>query len=369
MEKIKGLDGIRAIAVILVIISHLGFYPKLTELGLWTPSLLPVFSGLAGVHIFFVLSGFLITHLLVTEHANKGRVSLRDFYIRRALRILPLYLLVVTLVGIMELAGEAGTRPVSFLYAYTFTFNMMPKEHYSAILGHTWSLAVEEHFYLVWPLLFSLFFLRRKALLFVVCSAVVAVSIWLQVVIEPLRTHYFVERWSLPAGSSISIGALAALLLSATRQRGLNGALAGSGALLLSGVLYFHGLLIGELPWGASGQLRALGVALLLLWIFANQGSGLVRVLEFRPLAYIGAISYGLYMWQGFFLSTGPGRSASQTWPPDSATGLVLLLLVAPLSYHAFEKPFLRLKGRFSHRAEKKAFISQMDSIQQQRTL
>ena len=354
--KIKGLDGIRAIAVILVIVSHLGIYPKLTELGLWRPAFLPLFSGLSGVHVFFVLSGFLITYLLVVEHVSTGQISLKDFYIRRALRILPLYLLVVTLVAVMELVGQAGTKPISFLYAFTFTYNMMPKEAYSPILGHTWSLAVEEHFYLVWPLCFSLLFMQRKVLLLIICSLVVLASIWLQIAIEPLRNNYFVERWSLPAGSSIAIGALAALALGICKMP-LGHTLSGPFGLVFSGLLYFHSLALDELPWGISGQLRALGVAFLLLWIFSNQTSFLVRALEFRPLAYIGIISYGLYMWQGFFLSTGPGRGVSQTWPPASATGLVLLLLVAPLSYHAFEKPLLRIKDRFSFRANKHSDI------------
>jgi hypothetical protein len=74
----------------------------------------------------------------------------------------------------------------------------------------------------------------------------------------------------------------------------------------------------------------------------------LVKLLEVRPLKYIGVISYGIYMYQGLFLSTGPNRNPEQTWPPSQEIGFVLLLLSAPLSYHYFEKPFLRLKDRYA---------------------
>ena len=91
-----------------------------------------------------------------------------------------------------------------------------------------------------------------------------------------------------------------------------------------------------------------IGIAIAISWLYFNQVSRLVNLLEMRPLKYIGVISYGIYMYQRLFLSTGPYRSVTQTWPPSQEIGLLLLLLSAPLSYHYFEKPFLRLKERYS---------------------
>jgi len=93
---------------------------------------------------------------------------------------------------------------------------------------------------------------------------------------------------------------------------------------------------------------RNLGIALCIGWIYFNQNSLLTRVLELHPLKYIGLISYGLYIFQGLFLTTDPTRTPGLDWPPAPTTGLVMLLVAAPLSYHLFEKPFLRLKSRFS---------------------
>jgi peptidoglycan/LPS O-acetylase OafA/YrhL len=121
--------------------------------------------------------------------------------------------------------------------------------------------------------------------------------------------------------------------------------------------LFGDSLVLGDIDPGGD-QLRALGIALMIGSIYLNQRALLVGILELRPLSYLGKISYGIYMWQGFFLATGPSREAGQTWPPNPLVGLAMLCVVAPLSYHFFENPFLRLKQRFSGYAARAASVS-----------
>ena len=121
---------------------------------------------------------------------------------------------------------------------------------------------------------------------------------------------------------------------------------------MISALLYANSLYLTSDSWFVqnvvTSYLRTVGIAIAIAWLYFNQVGRLVNLLELRPLKYIGVISYGIYMYQGLFLSTGPYRALDQTWPPSQAIGFVLLLLSAPLSYHYFEKPFLRLKDRFS---------------------
>ena len=91
---------------------------------------------------------------------------------------------------------------------------------------------------------------------------------------------------------------------------------------------------------------RGIGFTALIGWIALNQQSKITSMLEIPPLSYLGKISYGIYMYQGFFLSTGPHREVHQTWPPDQNIGLILLVLVTPLSYHFFEKPIINFKQK-----------------------
>lgn len=350
--RIRGFDGLRALAVITVVLTHLGLYAPLDQAEHLRHTVLPLVAGRTGVIVFFVLSGFLITLLLLKEYDKNGRISVRDFYVRRILRIFPLYFLVVGLTIAMQIAGSFVIRWESVPFALTYTYNFIPKQYYSSILGHTWSLAVEEHFYLIWPLVVTALIATRARLLCIAVLVFFVVTILVKGVansIETVREAFFVGRWTIVAGGYIAIGAALALLLEqeASRDR-WRGLIQSPFAFLLGAVLFGHSLVVGLDAYGLDTHARALGICLMIGWIYLNQQSALVSGLEMPPLRYLGRISYGIYMWQGFFLATGPGRLAEQTWPPDPWTGLILLALVAPLSYHAFETPILKLKARFS---------------------
>lgn len=330
----------------MVVLAHLNVLGTLAKSGYLSPGAAELAD--AGVHLFFVLSGFLITTRLVEEHRQTGKISLWNFYFNRACRILPLYFLVVTLVLIAETVGDTLTSPIAFAMAYTFLSNFIARADYSAILGHTWSLAVEEHFYVVWPLLFLIYYVQQLRRLFqiVLAFSMAAVALRFMLSLTDLNKTFFTYRWTFTAGGSIGLGCIMAMLLASDDWKKKTVQIVGGHTgIVIALALILHSAFY-QIPVVLSIPIRALGASILIGWVYLNQTSVVVRLLEFAPIRYVGVISYGLYMWQGFFLSTGPARAATQTWPPDQMTGFLLLLLVAPLSYHFFEKPFLRVKKR-----------------------
>jgi peptidoglycan/LPS O-acetylase OafA/YrhL len=346
VQRIAGFDFIRAIAIIAVVLTHVGFYGVLREAGILDQRAINLLNGGTGVQIFFVLSGFLITILLVNELNETGNISLPKFFARRALRIFPLYFLVLILIILFHLFiwPLGGMKPI--LFAATYTTNFIPQAWYSTTLGHTWTLAVEEHFYLIWPFLICVaikFRWDRAAIVlagFIACSAIAHNMLSS---IPFLRTHFFIERWSIIAGSNIALGCLMAILITLGYK-----CFHSRWALFTAAALFCHSLFFGDMPGHLDDLIRGAGISIFVSWIYLNQESAIVRALEFPPMRYVGMISYGIYMWQGFFLSTGTLRVPGQLWPPPSWLGLLCLAVVAPLSFHFFERPALRFKRRFS---------------------
>lgn len=221
MSRIAGFDGIRGLSVLAVVCTHLHVYSAVHEASLLSARVIPMIHGSTGVQAFFILSGFLITYLLVKEHEATGRISLRNFYVRRTLRIFPIYLLVLILTLCMSMWLETGVNRKSFLYAFLYAYNFIPKESYSSLIGHTWSLAVEEHFYLLWPATFVVLFHRRPEYLFVLLIAGVGGSHVLSDILRSkpsLLADYFVGRWTPVAGGHIALGCLGALLVTVANQ-------------------------------------------------------------------------------------------------------------------------------------------------------
>lgn len=352
-RNIKGFDGIRALAVISVVLTHLGVFNVLTENHFLSPALIPMIHGGTGVQAFFVLSGFLITTLLVNEFNTTGTISIKNFILRRVLRIFPLYILFLIFATLLHILGRNVTSWESLTYAYLYCYNFVPKEFYTSFMGHTWSLAVEEHFYFVWPIVFLLLFGKYShSLLGLVLTFIISAPIIHLLLLKTgVSTRYFVERWSFIAGFGIAMGCCAALLIADKQLKSRTRILAEHPATLLIGaVLYANSLFIYSDSWFlqniGTGFLRTIGITLAIIWIYFNQTSFLIKLLELRFLKYIGLISYGVYMYQGLLLATGPARDPGTVWPPQAEIGFLLLIIAAPLSYHYFEKPFLRLKDR-----------------------
>lgn len=350
--RVAALDGLRGIAVLLVVVAHgAGATGAFNDAQLRLV-LIP-FDSTIGVTIFFVLSGYLITSILAREHQRAGRISLYNFYVRRVLRIMPAFYVLLAAVAIVAAAGLISVTAGSFASAGLFVWNYSPAAK-GWWLGHTWSLAVEEQFYLLWPLLFAALRPRRAFLL----AAVVVVA-------SPvIRTvNYLVDPHSITQvgfmfhtrADSLLTGCLLALLpytypaawARVTRflERWPVGYIAVALLLLCSvASTYLSGA--WQLPFGFT--LTNVGAAgLLLTAILSDRADGVCRALQWKPLTLLGLISYSLYLWQQPLAAHhGHGMPivGYNVW------GVPLAVLLAILSYNFVEKPFLSLKERLQRR-------------------
>jgi peptidoglycan/LPS O-acetylase OafA/YrhL len=304
---------------------------------------------LAPATVFFALSGFLITRNLLVEREVHGEASLTRFWWNRFLRILPCYALFIVAVAlcsnwgyITPVSGKSLT--MSSLYASNF----INKFQNVGPLGSTWSLAVEEHFYLFWPVVFV--FVRPRALARVtlialaICIAVRAVLTW-----HPgAFAHDYVLRFTIPAMDAILVGCLLAIWLGRRGRRIVPRAasarplLYGAFALgLYAAPLWIPVTNVDALDYSAY-YVQLAGIAIGLWWMFTNQSAGIIRVLEVRPLVFLGTISYGIYVWQGLWLGTGTGdqRHLLQHLP----WSIVVVLATATASWYLVERPLLRFK-------------------------
>ena len=346
------LDALRAFAVLGVLLAHT--MP-------WTQDAFD--AGSAGVRLFFVLSGFLITGILLRARAQaaaagagRGQV-LRAFYARRFLRIFPPYYGVLALALLLGLPQVRET--LAWHLAYLSNFFAATHGWPQPYLGHLWSLSVEEQFYLVWPAVI-LFTPRRwlpAALVGTVCVGPPARLVFTALVGDPIRGGTV----PLTCLDSLGLGALLALAHQSgpgARAR-LRRACFGAGAALFLAVLGASLLKVGA---GFRVAGKELAFALLFTWLVdradAGFGGPARRLLEWRPLVYAGGISYGIYLYHEFL---PPLLHRLDPWLPaalrfPAGHGPVRLLYVAAatlpvaaLSWHLFEKPLNGLKGRFPY--------------------
>lgn len=310
-HKIAELDGLRAIAVLPVIALHFSYLK-------W------VVGGYLGVDLFFVLSGFLISSLLVAEEAA-GRVSLKAFYARRALRILP------PLAATVLLALALGlTKPDGALAAMFFAANMVDSRVLGGLL-HTWSLAVEEHFYFLWPLLFLALGRHRMRFLGWTILAVLCV----RVVLLTMRMDVYTPTYT--RADSLAIGCFAALALASAPLP--IGRWAAPASLITVVACFFLVPWMDFLMQSFGFTLFAILCAAVIVGAIGHQGL-MGRLLRSAPLQYVGRRSYGLYLYHmPLFLALEPfridGDTASMAWV--SVARVALTFAVAELSYRTIE--------------------------------
>ncbi|MFZ3380785.1 MAG: acyltransferase [Candidatus Acidiferrales bacterium] len=344
------LDGLRALSIIGVIWFHswwgTPYYPRLETL--------PVLrQGSYGVHIFFVVSGFLITTLLLREMQRYGKISLRDFYIRRALRIWPLYYLVLGLYVLNALVFERGTvRAHSFLHYLpsfaTFTYTWFISANWpGGMFNLAWTLATEEQFYLFWP--FALRILRG-----IWSSVLIVAIVGLKIAADnDLTTRILPPDWLptrivLSVSIAICMGVLLAQALHSPRGFKLLYIVFGrkwSAPLMLAAML---ACLAPEQP---PMLLAFAATTALVAACVVREDNGLGAVLRLRPVAFIGTLSYGMYLLNSVsihfvhFLLVRLGPE----YPPlifVLATGVAVA--AAYISYRFYESPFLALKAKYS---------------------
>lgn len=344
MRHIKGFHAIRAVSVVLVILSHVGMMEAAQNF--WLIRFFSVFNASFGVRAFFVLSGFLITTLLLEEVDTKGRVEIANFMKKRAFRILPLYLLLLFSLLPYFYYGRLWEPIATATYALFLIYNFIPNEINVHYLSHLWSLGVEEQFYVVWPFVVAGLAARRSALV-VLCLVVVAICFG-RITIgygSELLTHY-PNRWTIPAIYPIAIGAGLAVSLRHPRAGAALCRLFSSTSSVLAGAIMICLPLATDSAAPVIEMTGAAGTALLISWIYTNQHRRLVMALEARPIFYVGTISYGLYMWQGVLTGNGPYRQLTG-FPPEPWLGALMTIPVAVVSYHAFEKPIAAFGRRW----------------------
>ena len=357
MKHIRGLDGIRAYAVLMVVTTHMWLFVRLY----WNKSpLYTLVDGTIGVQIFFILSGLLITHLLYSEYEKYGKINLKFFILRRGLRIFPAYYLMLITLFLLGLFVETMTTPKQLFVSAIYWFNHVPVSDYNITLGHTWSLAVEEHFYILWPPILIIMFRRKLSPTnqIIILMILIMFLHFLQKSLTEntsISENYKVDRWTTSAAVYLLAGCIGGILLhtsywnSISKERWFS---------IILGFSFLIGFFVDF--WYFSRDdftkyLRIFGILSGILWIIVNQDSYVTHFLELKPIAYIGKISYGIYLWQGFFLATGPGRQNIQEWPLAAEIhspslfnpGFLLLCITAPISYHFFEVKFLKLKEKY----------------------
>ena len=323
IKHLPGVDGLRAVAVLSVMAYHAG---------------LPLQAGYVGVDVFFVISGYLITSLLLRERDVTGHIDLLAFYARRVRRILPALLLVIIatlalsavfLPGASQLAvnrsATAAVAMVANLYFQSNTGGYFDSAGDQMPLLHLWSLAVEEQFYFAWPLLLIL---RRVWLLVVLTVASFAFAqYWLWVNPEAAFFQMPARLWELAAGGLRA--------MSRPSRFGRHCGVAGL-------ALLFVAILFPSPQFPGVGALPAVLGALLVL--NAVHSGAHVAPLEWRPVRYIGLVSYSLYLWHWPLLAIARGTSE-----PSLQTRLslcVLAFVLAALTYRFVETPFRRRTAR-----------------------
>jgi peptidoglycan/LPS O-acetylase OafA/YrhL len=332
------IEGMRGIAVLLVVLFHSG---------------VPGFGGgFIGVDVFFALSGYLITGIILNEITKRGKLSFRNFYARRARRLLPAAGLVVvsTLVLMLlmysplELGKYANWASYTSLYASNYMFMWDASNYFASDVTrnpylHTWSLAVEEQFYLFWPALIALTLVatksrRQLAVVLTVMSAVsLAFCIWLTNYRAPWAFFGLPTRaWE------FGLGGLGVMLPPEYLVRRKN-LIAVIGWLGFAAVLAGSFVFTSQTPFpGLAAVLPVLGtIAVLLAW-FSGLRWGPIALLQTGPLQYLGRLSYSWYLWHWPILLLASLQFPNISWPGKLLAALVALAL-AHVTFITLEKP------------------------------
>ena len=338
LGRIPSLDGLRALSICMVMWGHLQgsrFYiPGLMDTRRdWHFTMI----GGMGVRIFFVISGFLITTLLLQEFENRGTISLKQFYIRRALRILPANYLYLGVLTVCAAVGLLAIDPPQLLSAALYLKNYFFKGNWQT--GHLWSLAVEEQFYLIWP--FTLVLLGKSRSMMIAAFAVVMATALRLHTEDPNTWPRFETSMDTLAFGGLLAGAWGRLGRNAIWQNFL-------------GSRWFYLLPAAALAVGFTQRLggawEAVGVTVSGLAIAATI-EGVVRyprrtmgqILNTRIAVFWGTLSYSLYLWQQLWLFRG-GTSVWNSFPAN----IGLTFLCALCSYRLVELPILKLRQRVS---------------------
>lgn len=354
-RKLPGLDGFRMIAVVAVVLAHSGVGTLF-------------FSARHGVAGFFVLSGFLITWLLLKEHEKTGTVSFRNFYMRRSLRIFPAYyaFLLVSISWDLFRGNEDIKDVIVPGLFYFMNYHNALEGHSSSSIAHVWSLAIEEQFYLLWPMLFVFLMGRGRqyAMAFLIIASLV-VLVWRSYAYSYLEygASYAYNAFD-TRFDNLAIGCLLAFLV---EKRGVLKVLDG-----VSSQFWMPFIPLGLLFWskeygssdyayGPAFTIDALLLAILLVQLIRLSAGRFWGWLNHPVSIYLGVISYPIYLWHVWGLQAGDKLDFLPQWL-QLISGVIISGLLAAASYHFLEKRFLRLKHRYEVEAPKADRVNSADN-------
>jgi len=332
-DRLRSLDGLRALSIALVLLGHLSGTRGFVRLDLGVGD----YAHL-GVVVFFVISGFLITRLLLSEHARKGSISLKLFYARRSLRLFPASYAFIACVFLLWRAGIVQLEARDLWHAVTYTMNYLPGP--SREVGHLWSLSVEEQFYLFWPCVFVMVGPRRASWVaggVILCGPLARIGAWL------LGPPYRDMQMFPTVSDSLAVGCLLAkvsgwlegqewylALFRPTFSLGL-----------LALILLINRYTGYTVVWVFGTSATNISLAILIHRSVYCSSDWVGQVLNWKPIAFVGVLSYSLYIWQQLFLNR-----YSTSWVSAFPQNLVFAVAAALASYLLLERPLLKLRHR-----------------------
>jgi peptidoglycan/LPS O-acetylase OafA/YrhL len=350
-KRILELDGLRAVCISLVTIYHLWrFTGVVSAPAAW--GWLFNYAGPLGVKLFFIISGFIITRLMLEEVKKAGTFSIRDFFIKRIFRILPVYWIYLLVVTVLAGLGLLYLNPWNVIYCLLFTSNIWLIDP-SFFYFHTWSLSVEEQYYVLFPLFVGLLIRRGSRI-----TSIIMVLIYMFALFSPnigkvlhLRFHVL-DIGFLTNFRYIIAGVLLTLWwepfsLYVTR---MNWLLPLGGLVVLLGTVcllsHFSDQLL-LLKYGFM-LMEPLLLALLIGWVLCQPAH--FGVLRLAPVQWLGRTSYSLYIWQPLFI--GDPLALFKFVHPNFITAVAPMLLCASLSYYLIERPFNAWGRRFVRKTQ-----------------
>ena len=354
-RRIPSLDGWRALAILLVLGSHTRYTSLFPEgISLWVQLL---FDGELGVRIFFVLSGYLISLLILKETGRTGRISLPSFFLRRIFRIFPVYFAYLGILAVLSVAGLYSDNIGSWLGCLTFTRNMLGRGQSGS--AHFWSLAVEEQFYVVWPIMLSCLRLwqRRYAYFLPLLFPIALCPIIRGYLVSGGLGATLIDRLRGPRSillfaDSLAVGCIGAWLLWKSAPL-LIWRASHSVIMLISLALLVGGHLLQiyagtSLTTALVPSFQAWGV-MGCLWLGTNPQSPGYKFLNSVIISKIGILSYSLYVWHFLFVSEFMGPNFKY-WPThDWRLWLLPAVVLSALSYNYLEIPFVKIRRKLHH--------------------
>jgi peptidoglycan/LPS O-acetylase OafA/YrhL len=356
VKRNPALDGLRAVAICAVVLFHT------------SPA---AHGGFAGVDVFFVISGFLITTLLLREFDRTGRVDLRAFWVRRALRLFPALAVMIALTVPLMLTDLRDTvlmppaLAVASSLGYVANWANVAVSTDTGPLTHTWSLSIEEQYYVLWPLLLVAILVRGRhaALVRGLTAAIVVVVVSRALIWETSHADWLFYATTSRA-DGLLLGTLLAVVLARRGSGRLLGPRASEGA-AWAGLLGVAVSMAVLQPFGGvtfvAGLLVVPACTVLVVHHVAVADDGpLVRLLSLRPLVVVGTVSYGIYLYH--FPVFQAVQHAHPPWLVQHVLELGLTALLTTFSYVLVERPALRLKDRLTAAAPRPAPLATPES-------